>query len=205
MINFFKRVFGSKKPEILDNLQISTRVTTYVNGKQIERPHSRKILREPNLTENIYIPAFSKEFNKDIKIQDSKDLRRRFLVNLFTMSCTCQEFQKKQKSYSPTHLKRICQHLKDAMDKPLSEKDPFLRRIVASFYNKPAHYFYFFDFIEKHVIYFTESSNWVNIITEHNPDTQYAYNIIEKRWSSEGIPDKAKSLVSEISNIIYFE
>ncbi len=74
---------------------------------------------------------------------------------------------------------------------------------IAIVYNK-AHIL-FFRFIEKHVIYFTESSNWVNIITEHNPDTQYAYNIIEKRWSSEGIPDKAKSLVSEISNIIYFE
>jgi len=205
MINFFKKILGLKKPEVSDNLKITTRVTTYVNGKQIERPHSRKILREPNLVANIYIPAFSKEFDKDIKIQDLKDLRRKFIVNLFTMNCTCQEFQEKHKAYSPNHLKRICQHLKDAIDKPLSEKDPFLRRIIFSFYNKSEHYFYFFDFNEKQVIYFTESSNWINIITEYNPDTQYAYNIIEKRWSSAGIPDKAKTLISEISNIIYFE
>ncbi len=55
------------------------------------------------------------------------------------------------------------------------------------------------------MIYFIESSNWINIITEHNPDTKYAYNIIEKRWSSAGIPDKAKILISEIANIICFE
>ncbi len=143
MIDFLKKIFGSKKPGILDNLQITTRVTTYINEKQIERPHSRKILREPNLTENIYIPTFSEEFDKDIKIQDLKDLRRRFMVNLFTMNCTCQEFQEKHKVYSPNHLKRICQHLKDAIDKPLSEKDPFLRRIIFSFYNKPEHIFIF--------------------------------------------------------------
>ena len=205
MIYFLKKIFSSKKPEILDNLQIKAQVTTYVNGKQIERPHSRKVLREPNLIENISIPPFSKKYDKNIKIQDLKDGRRKFTVNLFTMNCTCQEFHEKHKIYSPNHLKRICQHLKDAINKPLSEEDPFLRRIILSFYNKPEHYFYFFDFNEKHVIYFIESSNWVNIITEHNPDTQYVYNIIEKRWSSAGIPDKAKSLISEISNIIYFE
>ena len=205
MSNFLKKIFSSSNQKTLENLHIATSVTTYVNGKQIEIPHSRKILREQNLTDNISIPPFSADFDKNIKIQDLNDLRRKFTVNLFTMTCTCQDFQAKHKDYPPNHLNRICQHLKDAIDKPLVEKDPFLRKVIIHFYNKPEHYFYYFDFDEKHVLYFTESSNWINIITEHNPDIKYAYNIVEKRWSSAGIPDKAKSLISEISNIIYFE
>ena len=187
------------------NLQIKTSVTRYINGKRTEIPQSRKILREPNLTENISIPPFTNEFDKDIKIQDLKDLRRKYLVNLFTMNCNCPDFQEKHKNYSANHLKRICQHLMDAMDETLHEKDPFLRKVIIQFYKKPENYFYYLDFNEKQVLHFAESSYWVNIIAEQNPDIQYAYNIIEKRWSSKGIPDKAKTLISEISNIIYFE
>lgn len=205
MNSIFKKIFGSDKQKTQVNLQITASVTAYVNGKQIELPRSRKILREPNLTENISIPAFSKEFDKDIKIQDFKDLRRRFIVNLFTMNCNCQEFQEKHKVYSPNHLKRICQHLKDAIDKPLREKNPFLRKVIIRFYNKPEDNFYYACLDEKYVFHFYESSYWINIIAELNPDIKYAYNIIENRWSSAGVPDKAESLIKEISNIVRVE
>ncbi|MBE0570412.1 MAG: hypothetical protein IH618_02615 [Ignavibacteriaceae bacterium] len=205
MTSIFKKIFGSNKQITQENLQITASVKTYVNGKKIEIPHSRKILREPNLIENISIPPFSDEFDKNIKIQDLKDLRRNFTVNLFQMSCNCPEFQEKHIFYTPNHLRRICQHLKDAIDKPLREKNPFLRKVIIRFYNKPEHNFYYLDFEEKHVLYFAGESYWVNVIAENKPDIEYAYNIIEKRWSSKGIPDKAQSLVSEISKIICLE
>jgi hypothetical protein len=205
MTSIFRKIFGLNKQKEQTDFQIKLSVSRYINGKKIEIPQSRKILREANLTEKISIPNFTKEFDKDIKIEDMKDLRRKYLVNLFTMNCNCQDFQTNHKIYPPNHLKRICQHLKDAIDKPLREKDPFLRKVIIRFYNKPEHYFYYLDLDEKHVLYFAEESYWVNVIADHNPDIEYAYNIIEKRWSSKGIPDKAQSLVSEISNIIHFE
>ena len=121
------------------------------------------------------------------------------------MNCNCPEFQEKRMIYSPNHLERICQHLKDAIDKSLRAKNPFLRKVIIRFYNKPGHYFYYVDLYEKHVLYFAGESYWVNVIAENNPDIEYAYNIVEKRWSSKGIPDKAQNLVSEISKIIYLE
>lgn len=202
MGSFFKKIFGIEKKISSEQNNSIPVVKVYIDEKEITDTYSIKILRKPNLIEHIKVPSFSKEFNTNIKIQDNQDLRRKYSVNLYKRECNCPAFVEKNNNYSTENLHRICQHLKDAIDRILARENPFLTKVIRRFYNKPDDFFYYAYFNEKFVIHFHESYYWVNIVAEHNPEIKYAYNFIENRWSSAGIPDKSKELIEEILSIV---
>lgn len=202
MLNFFKRFFGTEKKINHEANNLIPGVKVYVDGNEIKNTYSTRILRKPNLIEHIKLPSFGKEFDRIIKIQDHLDLRRKYSVNLYKMECSCPSFLEKNKNCSREDLNRVCQHLKDAIDQNLAKEKPFLTKVIIRFYNKSDDLFYYAYFDEMFIIHFRESYYWVNIIAENNLEIKYAYNFVEKRWSSAGIPEKSEDLINEISSIV---
>ncbi len=195
-MKFLQNIFG------INNKKTSTTVNFFIDGKKVEKIGSRKILKKANLVDELELPEFSSEFDKKIKIQDQKDLRYKFEVNLFKVECNCSEFKEHKSSYRRGDIRRVCQHLSEAICEEIIKENGFLAKCIKKYYQKPENHFYLVQIDVRHIIYFDEASSWVNVFSENKPEVEYAYSLRETRWSNKGIPEHSSEIIKEIFSII---
>jgi len=179
--NEFEIIFNGSEYNLLDNELLYDQLVS--KEFRITKPLS-------NFDKNIGLESFS---------FDSENI---YSVNLYQMTCTCKDFEKKQRNlYLNGDIRRMCKHLIDAYKNcfGLNGLSDLNRFIIKNGYplNK---YFRYFD-IEKIplpiVVNFESKDSWWNIFmaNEKGIYSRYGYSPLEKRFSYD---DKPRGFVREL-------
>lgn len=151
-------------------------------------------------------------------------------VDLTTLTCSCEGFQKHCIGYGPRDLRRVDRHIARVLiwTKAIQEFDE-LTQVLLGYEKDPRVASSGFegcgaDYIHKLtlssgtdvVLSFSTNRPWVNVTTRRlkktdtndfytGPYSRYGYNIVEDRWSFGGTPPGAKLISKEIQNLFDFE
>ena len=157
-----------------------------------------ELLYEQSVSKEFRISKPLSNFDQDIEVESfSFDSENVYSVNLYQMTCTCKDFEKRQRhQYLKGDIRRLCKHLIDIYKNSfglfgLSDLNKY---IIENGYPVNKHFSYFnIEKIPLPVVVNYESKNddWWNIFmgNEKGAYHRYGYSPSEKRFSHDNKPE----------------
>ena len=153
-------------------------------------------------------PPIPEKFNKTYKSRHYSEPDKVYLVNLFTLSCTCPDFGNRASRYSKGDVRIICIHLLDKLKytKLYKTYDSLTANLIhcSAYFNdniflrtNPAGY--------EIILSFSAQSKWVNVHTAPQKTStgnivRFGYNLENQMWQYEE-PKHAKQIEQYIINL----
>jgi hypothetical protein len=175
-----------------------------------------ELLYEQSVPKEFRITKPLSNFDQDIDVESfSFDSDIVYLVNLYQMTCTCKDFEKKQRhQYLKGDIRRLCKHLIDVYKNSFGSigMSDLNKYIIENGYPVNKHFSYFN--IEKIplpiVVNYESKDDWWNIFmsNENGIYSRYGYYPNEKRFANNDKPrgfvptlrNKLDELVSQLDN-----
>ncbi len=175
-----------------------------------------ELLYEQSVPKEFRITKPLSNFDQDAEVESfSFDSDKVYSVNLYQMTCTCKDFEKKQRQqYLKGDIRRLCKHLIDVYknDFGLVGLSDLNRYIIENGYSVNKHFSYFN--IEKIplpiVVNFESKDDWWNVFMANEKGVyfRYGYYPPEKRFANNERPlgfvpilrNKLDELASQLNN-----
>jgi len=172
--NEFIKIFDGSRFDLLDN----------------------DLLYEQSLSKEFRITKPLSNFDQTIEVESfSFENETTYSVNLYQMTCTCKDFEKKQRNkYLKGDIRRMCKHLMDQYKNNfgLIGLSDLNRYIIENGYplNKHSSYFRIEEIPLAVMVNYETKNGWWNIFmpNEDGVYSRYGYSSTEKRFSNNEKP-----------------
>lgn len=163
-----------------------------------------RVIKEVTETGNnhfIYeFPQLPAKFNKFYHSKQEK-------INLFTFTCTCEQFRNNSKLYKGRDIRKACKHIyyKASAEWLKNTIDPItLLLLKIAVFNGYKHLYKVYIYVKNFYFIINPESAWVKIITltEMNSSIEYHYHTINRRWGFSLVPENEVFVVDQIQKII---
>lgn len=163
-------------------------ISTNLHGVIKSFKDLRKINHNDKKPEHYYIhsiPKLPSWTNKKYKCSGE-------IVNLFNLTCTCEDFINRSRLFSERDIRKACKHiyykLRDTKASEYIDKLTF-KLLEAGVFHGEQHLFEYNIKNKKVILGFGESEEWVNVYAKNEGNySRYSFNIKQQRWSNKWSP-----------------
>lgn len=165
--------------------------------------HWNELFCEQLVPKELRVAKFLSNFDVNIAVHSfAQDSQNIYTVNIYLMTCTCKDFEKKNRSqYLRGDIRRLCKHLMVHYRFPFAVRglSDLNRFIIKSGYSVDKHFRYFnMEKIPLPIaVNFETKDDWWNIFmaNEQGVYYRYGYSPTDKRFSYD---DKPRGFVLEL-------
>lgn len=153
------------------------------------------------------IPQLPEWFDKEYVFTENGEV---YSINLYKLTCTCNEFKEKSTLYKPGEIKSLCRHIygKILRTRAVEYIDELSLLLLKDYMHNPELVFYSYILSGRQIIIGLARSPWINIYakakrTKEDSEgrySRYSYNIKQDRWSYN-ISPYPKNLIIEAIKI----
>ena len=176
---------------------------------------SNKMLYDFSIPKDFRITKPLSNFNQDIEIESfSFDNENTYIVNLFKTTCSCNDFEKKERSQYPKgDIRRLCKHLIDGFKNSfgttgLSDLNKFIIE-EGHPVKKNIYSFNIENVLSPISVYYDSKEDWWNIFMRNDKGLycRYGYSSSEKRFANNekpiGLAPALRNKLDEMDNRIF--